>query len=253
MGERLQERFEGWPWWAMIPASFGTFGLIAYGGAALCGWQLWWLTAAVGFCSAWLVTLIGCNAIKTVRDRRMLLSNQDVLEGFGRITWRQFEQLIAAWYERDGFEVDKRGGARRDGGIDLIAQKPERTLIVQCKHWKVEEIQVDEVQRMAGIVAGWQRNHRGAVQGVVVCSWLFAEAAVSFARDVNVELVNGDELVRRLRSIATTAYADEVSPPSCNRCAHPMVRRVNAQGRPFWGCSQYPRAGCKGTIDIRET
>lgn len=250
LDERLQDRFERWPWWAMVPVSFGTFVLVGYGGAAVFGWQRWWFTTAVGFFLAWSVTAIGFNALASLRGRRLLLTNQGSLDGFGRISWRQFEQLIVAWYEREQFVVEKRGGLRRDGGIDLIARKTGLTHIVQCKHWKVDEVQVDEVQRMAGIVQGWKRKHPGDVRGVVVCSWLFSADAIDFAKDVDVELVNGDDLVRRLQSIAVGRYVEEVDPPTCELCSHRMVRRTNPRGNPFWGCSHFARTGCGFTIDI---
>jgi hypothetical protein len=47
------------------------------------------------------------------------------------IDWYQFEQIIAAIYEKRGLSVTRRGGANPDGGIDMIIER----IGVQCKHW----------------------------------------------------------------------------------------------------------------------
>ena len=47
---------------------------------------------------------------------------------------------------------------------------------------------------------------------------------------------------------------DTQSPPDCPRCGSAMRQRVarrgNRAGRPFWGCSDYPR--CRGLVNIDE-
>jgi len=45
-----------------------------------------------------------------------------------------FEAEVAGWLQREGWSVERRGGAG-DGGIDLVARKRGETLAVQCKRY----------------------------------------------------------------------------------------------------------------------
>ena len=46
-------------------------------------------------------------------------------------TWREFEDLVAAVYQANGYDVEARGGDMPDGGIDLIVRKDDKRWIVQ--------------------------------------------------------------------------------------------------------------------------
>ena len=40
------------------------------------------------------------------------------------IDWFQFEKLVGLLYEDSGYSVERIGGAKSDGGVDLIVEKP---------------------------------------------------------------------------------------------------------------------------------
>ena len=57
------------------------------------------------------------------------------------INWRQFEGLVAEWFQRIGYDVEI-GPGRKDGGVDIRVWKEEEsksgppTIIIQCKRHK---------------------------------------------------------------------------------------------------------------------
>ena len=57
------------------------------------------------------------------------------LEELHRLTGRQFEELIASLFRKDGYTVRHCGGSG-DEGIDLILVMGEEKDVVQCKRWK---------------------------------------------------------------------------------------------------------------------
>ncbi len=179
------------------------------------------------------------------------------------MTWHQFELLIGEVFRRKGYEVIETGGGGADGGIDLELRKPvtngSEMFLVQCKHWKAYRVSVNVVRELYGVMAA-----RGAAGGFVVTSGRFTSEAAAFARGRNVELIDGEQLIRLLADIrppqdATriepvmkppeTAQAQSIAAPACPLCAAPMVRRVSKRGPSagdyFFGCSTYP--ACKGT------
>lgn len=51
-----------------------------------------------------------------------------------------FEKEVGNYYEFQGYTVEYRGLelGLKDGGIDLIATKPDELVLIQCKYWKKE-------------------------------------------------------------------------------------------------------------------
>ncbi|WP_416758392.1 restriction endonuclease [Roseateles sp. So40a] len=179
------------------------------------------------------------------------------------MTWHQFELLIGEVFRRKGYEVVETGGGGADGGIDLELRKPatngSEMFLVQCKHWKAYRVSVNVIRELYGVMAA-----RGAAGGFVVTSGRFTSEAADFARGRNVELIDGEHLVRLLSEIRPRHDAARVEPvmespktgqpgpssaPACPLCAAPMVRRVAKRGPGagdyFFGCSTYP--ACRGT------
>jgi uncharacterized protein (DUF3820 family)/Holliday junction resolvase-like predicted endonuclease len=52
-----------------------------------------------------------------------------------------FEKKVGAIYEEKGYTVEYRGLelGLKDGGIDLIAKKDDKIILIQCKFWKKED------------------------------------------------------------------------------------------------------------------
>lgn len=167
-----------------------------------------------------------------------------------KMTWREFEGLVAESFRQQGYRVYERGGDGPDGGVDLELHMGSDKYLVQCKQWKVGKVGVATVRELYGVMAAER-----AVGGFVVASGAFTDDAKEFAEGRSISLVDA----RRLRAIinASSPASKETGEeppvadvePSCPKCGSPMVQRTaktgsNAGGK-FWGCSRFP--ACRGT------
>lgn len=195
----------------------------------------------------------GANLLRKFRAGKMLdrvgaARGSDALKD---ISWQDFELLVGQLYRRRGYVVvETAGGA--DGGVDLVARRDRERLLIQCKHWRARDVGVAVVRELFGVVTA-----RKADGGAVVTGGRFTPEAVGFAREVNIELVDGAMLRREARGLR-----DEVGlkpgtqelpgTMTCPLCQSDMVRRTARRGakagKAFWGCSRYP--ACKGTRAI---
>ncbi len=119
-------------------------------------------------------------------------------QGLTRLSWRDFERLLAEYYRQEGWQVEPVGtgnpGARFDGAVDLRLQRDGRTVLVQCKHWNTHQVTHNAVHELIGLMAT-----EGADGAILVTAGDFTEHACDAAAKVPaIELLGGDELRRRL-------------------------------------------------------
>lgn len=130
--------------------------------------------------------MAGRHGLKPVRNRQNdALANVDPLE---------FERLIAAWYERQGYRVEHTGTGGRahwfDGGIDLKLHRDGRCTLVQCKRANAYQVTHNVVHELLGIL-----ETEGADRGIVITTGEFtAYARESAAKTPRMELIDGDQL-----------------------------------------------------------
>jgi restriction system protein len=89
----------------------------------------------------------------------------------------------------------------------------------------------------------------------------FTAEAEEWARDKNINLVNGQEFISTIsqlpatsrQQLLKTAIDGDYTTPTCPSCGIKMVQRVAGKGRSegsrFWGCPNFPR-GCNQTFKI---
>ncbi|WP_353254117.1 restriction endonuclease [Salinisphaera sp. PC39] len=162
------------------------------------------------------------------------------------MSWRDFEHLVHAWFERQGYQVESTA-AGADGGVDLVARKGGEVFLVQCKQWRAHKIGVSVVRELYGVMVA-----RGAAGGFVVGVGEFTSDALEFAEGRNIELTDARAVIgeagERTPSQSQPA-GQERREPECPRCGSGMVRRTARRGanagQDFYGCSQYPN--CRGT------
>ncbi len=76
-----------------------------------------------------------------------------------------------------------------------------------------------------------------------------------YIKGLGQEFVESGGFRERLSSVRSDARSRQESDsaadaPACPKCGAPMRRRrTRKDGRPFWGCSEYP--ACQGILDIR--
>lgn len=207
--------------------------------------------------------LLGAGASALGRKKRA-----DLLDGvakagdanaLGAISWQQFEQMVGEWFRRQGYAVMEAGGAGPDGGVDLVLHKNGEKFLVQCKQWRSLKVGVGVVRELYGVMAAER-----VAGGFVVTSGSFTDDAKKFAQGRNVELLDGSELMRVLRTFSPAAHPTGHSEPKtpvgtgpaamwqCPVCGAQMLRRVAKRGvnagQAFLGCSGYP--GCKKTLPM---
>lgn len=189
------------------------------------------------------------------RRRKRLLSeaeSRSTSAPLAGLTWREFEQLVGAHFERIGYSVTfTPEGA--DGGVDVVARKGSEMFLVQCKQWRATQVGVSVVRELFGLIAA-----RGASGGYVVSIGPFTADARSFAEGRNIELVDAHALLRTAQAVSrpispaphTVRETRASEAPACPKCGSKMIRRVAKQGanqgQAFFGCSTYPN--CRSTL-----
>jgi len=170
----------------------------------------WWHTsteapahipfARVAAASAWL--LLGLTLLLAVKAawndsrRAAWLRQQRSIEAIRRLSWQDFERLIADLYAHQGHHVDLVGQGGADGGVDVILRRRlNEVVLVQCKHWKSTRVSVTVVREMLGIAV-----HHQASGVIIICCSGFTRDAQAFARDKQIQLVDGAALVDMIAS-----------------------------------------------------
>ena len=180
-------------------------------------------------------------------EGRQLLRTSPSIDAIRRLDWLDFEKLVAAACQRQGFTVKHTGGRVPDGGVDVVLTKDGKTYLVQCKHWKAYKVSVQPVRELAGVISAEK-----AAGGFFVTTGVFTDAAKVFGKQAGLVLIAGNELVEML-DVAEGNPHGELAPtsdPICPQCGSPMKRRTATKGvhrgEPFWGCSRFP--ACRGMV-----
>jgi restriction system protein len=202
--------------------------------------------------TSWLIALLGIVAVTVYlatimvmavalhRTRRFrLLELHQTMRDIQAMSWREFEDLVAAFYQAKGFDTEPRGGDTPDGGIDLIVRKGNQNWLVQCKHRKHELIDVRPLRELLGVVAS-----QGAAGGIFVACGAFDERALAFAKGTDkLELIGGEQL-RDLIAAGVRSRDPDTKCPSCGS----RMRETTGRYGPFLGCSNFP--ACHGSLPL---
>lgn len=151
--------------------------------------------ARIAAAAAWLLLgmmlLLALKAAWNENQRAAWLRRQRSIEAIRRLSWQEFECLIADLYAHQGFHVDLVGQGGADGGVDVILRRHRKELVlVQCKHWKSNRVSVTVVREMLGLAV-----HHQATAVIIICCEGFTKDARAFARDKQIQLVDGAALV----------------------------------------------------------
>ena len=116
----------------------------------------------------------------------------------------EFEILVQSLLREEGFEnVVKMGGAG-DLGVDIIASKRQQDRVVhyifQCKRW-ASNVGSDPIQRLYA-----ERMRRGMDYAVCVTTSGYTRDGKKAAMDLNVEMVDGNQLMRHLNRYFSGEY-----------------------------------------------
>lgn len=180
------------------------------------------------------------------RRKAKQLDAQKSIETIRQLHWRNFEELVAEAYRRQGYRVTE-GGFGADGGIDLELRKGEERVLVQCKQWKAQKVGVSVVREMFGVLTA-----SNADKVIVICSGKFTQQAIDFASDKPVTLIDGNELLSLINEVQTEPKVETVKQNVCPRCGSELVERQAKRGahagNAFLGCSAFPK--CRYTEEL---
>ena len=189
------------------------------------------------------------SAINSFRRKRLLEDQKD-LDSLKSLSWREFEELVAEAYRRQGYFVLENPGEGADGGVDLRLRKDGKKVYVQCKRWK-RNVGVKVVRELYGVVKAQK-----AAKGIIVTSGTFSSDAERFAKGKEIELVDGTrllDLVADVQNKPQTQKAQALS-KTCPNCGRKMVLRTARKGthagEKFWGCTGFPE--CRTILPYRD-
>jgi len=107
-----------------------------------------------------------------------------------------FEEKMEEYVYKKGWKVIKRNNY--DGGIDIRARKEFKDgtikkLLVQCKHWK-DPVGPNVIRELIGAATLEESEHEKVL--MIITSSIFTIGARKAAQEKNIELVDGDDLLK---------------------------------------------------------
>lgn len=120
-------------------------------------------------------------------------------DALARLTWQDFEHLLAEHYRDDGYVVEHHTPiaslADLNAGLDLRLRRGSETVIVQCRHWDAEEVQLPEINQLLGNML-----NEAATKGVFITRGRYSSGAKALMRrQPRLQLIDGDILRMMLR------------------------------------------------------
>ena len=197
----LMERLALYPWWVSVAAGIGFYLAFSEFLPRLpleLGLYRPIVDVVFHFAS-WVSILFVIPAVMSVvhswRGRRLLAKHQTI-DAIRSLTWHDFENFIEAYYKEQGFRVSRSFQDGADGGVDVrIASSEGKVTLIQCKQWRTRSVGVRVVRELLGVVTA-----ENVDRGIVITAGKFTREAEDFANGVNIDLVDGDRLIKMVSS-----------------------------------------------------
>lgn len=244
------------PWWVSAGlAGVGVVAVAILSAVAKSNPNLAALKPAAPFLIGALLFISLVSAIRAWSNGK-ILDRQTGIDSIIDLSWKEFEDLMAVAFRRQGYAVEEMLGGGADGGVDLVLHRGGEKILVQCKRWRNKQVPVSVVRETYGLLMA----DPGASSAKLVTTSGFTSEAIDFANNKPIKLIGKSALLALLNGVqrsqagsACIALATETSSsPSCPKCESEMVRRTARKGpsagQDFWGCRNYPE--CRGTRTI---
>lgn len=208
----LTESLAKYPWWAYVAVALVAF--LALHAASLqsppessrafdVSVPSLWVTAA-GI-SKWVVPiplLIMAALSAFGRNRGIALHDAQAQDGglaaLRAMTWQAFLPLLAEAFRAEGFVVvEVEAPEANEAGVDLILTAGAGTWCVLARPWRAPSVGAEPVAALHAAM----RAH-GASAGVLVATGHFLREAVEAAEPLHIELLGGEDLLRRMRRVS---------------------------------------------------
>jgi restriction system protein len=237
------------PWWVSIIAGLVVFIALSFIFPALAeDNQMLNIVALAAKNLAWLFSgLFLIPAVSSIfknKKQKKLIEQQRSITTLKETSWSDFEVLVGEAFRRKGYSVNENIVAGPDGGIDLTISKDGAIHIVQCKQWRSSKVGVPIVREMFGVLKATK-----AESVFIVTSGEFTKDAISFANNLPIQLINGEQLMNLVADVQVEKAASiiriEHQENSCPKCSSPLVKRIAKRGtntgNEFFGCSGFPK------------
>jgi hypothetical protein len=127
-------------------------------------------------------------------------------DALARVEPIAFVELLADYYLREGYRVERAGAEAREqgleGAVDLRLHRGNEHIVVQCKHWRACQVPHDDVLTLLGIASS-----EGATGAILVITGEFTAAALRAARNERIRLIDGRMIRALLDPIAVLQAA----------------------------------------------
>lgn len=204
--EGLLDLLVWFPWWVSVflaAASWVAIVFLAPGAVRefpVAGQQLGQAMERIGWLPATALAgvFLVCAWVSRRQSRRKrgLLDTRTGTASIRSLSWREFEELVAEAFRREGYRVEENAKAGSDGGVDIRLLRNGELVLVQCKNWNRNRVGVGVVREMCGVMMD-----EGAAGVVIVCSGRFTRDAWNFAKGKPVRLVGGRALMEMIEGV----------------------------------------------------
>ena len=205
---------------------------------------------------------------RTIQHNRLRPDNEILSSPLEAMSGAEFERLLALYFRDQNYSVHEVGVGGNDGGVDLVIidQRGEKTAVQAKCYANHNQVGVQIVRELVGA----KRNHDCILSLLITTSDLTGPAKKE-AEQFKVDYWHGGVLTQKLKIWGKWNPEGKkgASPPSeippraelqearaqvatasemmCT-CGAPMVQRKGREGKPFWGCSTFPK--CRHTKSI---
>jgi restriction system protein len=138
--------------------------------------------------------------------RRRLLDLEVSLATIRALPQRRFEQFVAEAFQNQGYSVSETGSAG-DCGVDFILRRGNEKVLIQCRRWRSETIDIAPVRGLYDVIAA---EHASGC--AVLTTGGYSSEAFRFAAGKPVRLIAGPELEKMLRGVKRAVASAEAAP-----------------------------------------
>jgi hypothetical protein len=140
---------------------------------------------------------------------QLLANYEQRLQSMGS---EEFERFVADLWSREGWTTRHVGNGGGDRGIDVVGTKSgltDRKLLIQAKRYRDgNKVGPSDVREYAGV----RERERDADEMALVTSGRLTSGAADEAKELNVKVITGQELARKIADGGHGDLVDEYQP-----------------------------------------
>ena len=217
----LADSLAKFPWWACVAAALVAFFALHLAsltpppnppaGDDVAVRSLWVTAAGI---SKWVVPipLLIMAALSAWSRNRGIALHEAIAQDGGiaalrALSWDEVLPLLAEAFRAEGFAVVVVEAPEvNEAGVDLILTAGAGTWCVYARQWRAPSVGAEQVSALHGALAA-----HGATTGILVATGVFADEVVQQAEALNIELLGGEDLLRRVRRVRHPTAAGAAS------------------------------------------